>query len=37
MVEPGLYRERLIIDKPLEIVGQGAVDDVVIERWRTRP
>jgi parallel beta-helix repeat protein len=30
-VEPGLYREGLVIDKPLEIVGQGAVDDVVIE------
>ena len=30
-VDPGLYRESLVIDKPLEIVGQGAVDDVVIE------
>ena len=31
MVEPGLYREGLLIDKPLEIIGQGAVDDVTIE------
>ena len=30
-VDPGLYREGLVIDKPLEIVGQGAIDDVVIE------
>lgn len=31
MVEPGLYHEGLVIDKPLEIIGQGAIDDVVIE------
>ena len=31
MVKPGLYQEGLVIDKPLEIIGQGAVDDVVIE------
>jgi parallel beta-helix repeat protein len=30
-VKPGLYQEGLVIDKPLEIIGQGAVDDVVIE------
>jgi F-box protein 11 len=30
-VEPGLYREGLVIDKPLEIVGQGTIGDVVIE------
>jgi parallel beta-helix repeat protein len=30
-VKPGLYQEGLVIDKPLEIIGQGAVDEVVIE------
>jgi parallel beta-helix repeat protein len=30
-VEPGLYQEGLVIDRPIEIVGQSAVGDVVIE------
>ena len=29
MVRPGLYQEGLIIDKPLEIVGDGNRDDIV--------
>lgn len=34
-VRPGLYRESLILDKPLEIVGDGQIDDVVIEAEQT--
>jgi hypothetical protein len=30
-VGPGLYQETLLIDKPLEIVGRGAVEDIVVE------
>jgi parallel beta-helix repeat protein len=30
-VEPGLYKERLIIDKPLEIIGDGPLADIIIE------
>ncbi len=31
LVRPGLYREGLVIDKTLEIIGDGKRDDVVIE------
>lgn len=31
LIYPGLYEEGLIIDKPLEIIGQGAVEDIVIQ------
>jgi parallel beta-helix repeat protein len=31
LVRPGHYREGLIIDKPLEIVGEGNRDDIVVE------
>ena len=31
LVRPGLYREGLVIDKALEIIGDGKRDDVVIE------
>lgn len=31
MVRPGVYREGLIIDKPLEIIGDGSVDEIVVE------
>jgi Right handed beta helix region len=30
-VLPGIYREGLIIDKPLEIIGEGAMGEVAIE------
>lgn len=30
-VEPGIYRETLIIDKPVEITGAGAVDQIIVE------
>jgi hypothetical protein len=31
VVRPGHYRERLVIDKPLEIVGEGNREDIVVE------
>jgi parallel beta-helix repeat protein len=31
LVRPGLYRESLVIDKPIEIIGDGELDDVIIE------
>ena len=31
LIHPGLYREGLVLDKPLELVGDGAAGDVVIE------
>ena len=31
LVRPGLYREGLVIDKPLEIIGDGGPGDVVIQ------
>ena len=31
LVRPGLYKEGLLIDKPLEIIGEGSPEDVVIE------
>ena len=31
LVRPGLYRESLVVDKPIEIIGDGELGDVVIE------
>ena len=31
IVRPGLYRESLLIDKPVEIVGDGAVEQIIVE------
>lgn len=31
LVRPGRYQEGLIIDKPLEIIGDGPLEDIVIE------
>lgn len=31
LVRPGLYQEGLVIDKPLEIIGDGNLDDVVVQ------
>ncbi len=31
LVRPGLYQESLVIDKPLEIVGDGALGEVVVQ------
>ncbi|NET54452.1 MAG: hypothetical protein F6K09_39455 [Merismopedia sp. SIO2A8] len=31
LVQPGIYRESIVIDKPLEILGDGQVSDIVIE------
>jgi parallel beta-helix repeat protein len=30
LVRPGLYEESLILDKPVELIGQGAVEDIII-------
>jgi len=30
LVRPGLYREGLVIDRPVEIIGQGAREEIVI-------
>ncbi|PKB64833.1 MAG: hypothetical protein BZY80_01825 [SAR202 cluster bacterium Io17-Chloro-G2] len=35
LVRPGLYQEGLIIDKPLEIIGDGPRDDIVVQAVRT--
>ncbi len=31
LVRPGLYREGVVIDKPVEVIGDGELGDVVIE------
>lgn len=31
LVQPGLYREGIIIDKPVEIIGAGARDGIILE------
>jgi F-box protein 11 len=31
LVKPGLYRESLVLDRPVEIVGDGPLSDIVIE------
>ncbi len=33
LVKPGVYQESLVIDKPLQIIGDGAVADIVVESW----
>jgi F-box protein 11 len=30
LVRPGLYQESLVVDKPLELIGDGPVEDIVI-------
>ena len=31
IVRPGVYRETIVLDKPLEIVGEGPVHEIIIE------
>ena len=31
LVRPGLYQEALVIDKPLEIIGDGNLEDIVVQ------
>ncbi|MGH3943252.1 MAG: right-handed parallel beta-helix repeat-containing protein [Pseudonocardiaceae bacterium] len=31
LVRPGLYRESVVLDKPLEIIGQGPVGEIVVQ------
>ncbi len=31
IVRPGTYRESLVIDKPIEIVGEGSAEDIVLQ------
>ena len=31
VVRPGLYQENLVLDKPLEIIGQGAVEEIIVQ------
>ena len=31
LVRPGLYQEGLVVDKPLEIIGEGGPGDVVVQ------
>jgi len=31
LVRPGLYEESLVIDKPLEIIGDGAIGEIVVQ------
>jgi F-box protein 11 len=33
LVRPGVYKEGIIIDKPVEIIGDGKRDDIVIEAY----
>ena len=30
LVRPGLYRERIVIDKPLKIIGEGQVENILL-------
>jgi F-box protein 11 len=36
LVRPGLYRESLTIDKPLELIGDGPLEDIEIRAWDAR-
>lgn len=36
MVRPGLYQEELVIDKPLEIIGDGKVDEIIVQGQKER-
>jgi parallel beta-helix repeat protein len=31
LVRPGLYQERLVLDKPLELLGDGSVEDIEVQ------
>jgi len=31
LIRPGLYREGIILEKPLEIIGDGRLEDIVVE------
>ncbi|HPQ67916.1 MAG TPA: right-handed parallel beta-helix repeat-containing protein [bacterium] len=33
LVRPGLYKESLIIDKPLEIIGDGLLEEIIVESY----
>jgi parallel beta-helix repeat protein len=35
LIRPGLYQESVVMDKPLEIFGEGDVSEIVIEGWGT--
>ena len=35
IVQPGMYPENLIIDKPLQIIGEGPVEEIVVESTNT--
>jgi TIR domain/Right handed beta helix region len=37
VVHPGRYREKVVIDKPLELVGSGNMEDIVIESNEGEP
>ncbi len=37
VVAPGHYRESVVVDKPLELIGEGLRDDVVIEAMGPEP
>jgi parallel beta-helix repeat protein len=37
VVHPGHYREQVVIDKPLELIGSGNVEDIVIESSEGEP
>jgi parallel beta-helix repeat protein len=30
LIRPGVYREHLIVDKPLELIGDGKIDEIVL-------
>ncbi len=34
-VRPGVYKESIVIDKPVEIIGKGSVKDIVIETGKS--
>jgi len=34
-VRPGVYHEEMIIDKPIEIVGEGALEEIVVRATRS--
>ncbi len=36
LVRPGLYRESLVLDKPLELIGDGPKEEIVIESTEAR-
>lgn len=31
LVRPGLYQESVVLDKPLEVIGQGPLDEIVVQ------